>query len=157
SLGVLARDLSRLYESARTGLPDRLPALGFGYPAYAAWQNRRLDDESMAAHRRYWHAHLGDELPVLELPADRPRPPRHSFRGRELSFMLAPERLGAFEAYCRGRRASLFMGLHAVLKALLHRYSGQDDIVVGTVVAGREQPGLADQIGCYLNTLALRS
>ncbi|MDM0053944.1 non-ribosomal peptide synthetase [Variovorax sp. J22R115] len=157
SLGVLARDLSRLYASERDGRADGLPALEFGYPAFAAWQNRLHADASMAAPRRHWHECLAGELPLLDLPADRPRPARPSHRGRELSFTLAPGRLDALQAYCRSRNASLFMGLHAALKALLGRYSGQDDIILGTVVAGRDHPGLADQVGCYLNTLALRS
>jgi amino acid adenylation domain-containing protein len=111
----------------------------------------------MTVHRRYWQAHLGGELPVLELPGDRPRPPRRSFRGRELSFTLAAERLQALQAFCHARNASLFMGLHALLKVLLFRHTGQDDIIVGCAVAGRDHPDLGGQIGFYLNTLALRT
>jgi hypothetical protein len=70
SLSVLARDLSRLYESARTGSPDGLPALSIGYPAYAAWQNRVLSGALVAPHRAYWHAALSGDLPVLNLPTD---------------------------------------------------------------------------------------
>jgi amino acid adenylation domain-containing protein len=157
SLGVLARDLSRLYESARSDWPDDLPELAIGYPAYAAWQNQLLNSEFMLAHRRYWHDKLAGELPILNLPTDYPRPPLQSFRGRELSFTVAPERLEALRGFCQERNASLFMALHATLKVLLFLYTAQEDIVIGCAVAGREEADLADQIGFYLNILPLRS
>ena len=157
SLGVLARDLSRLYLAAAQGQPDDLPALGFGYPAFAAWQERLLAGEAMAPHRAFWHAELGGAIPVLELPTDFARPPVPNFRGGELSFTLEPALLEAAQAFCTRRNASLFMFLHATLKALLFAYSGQDDITIGCAVAGRDQAALADQVGLYLNTLALRS
>jgi amino acid adenylation domain-containing protein len=156
SFGVLTRDLSCLYDSARTGRPDGLPALRIGYPAYAAWQNRLLQGEFLAVHGRYWRAKLSGELPVLDLPTDRPRPPVQTFRGDELTFTLAPERSGAFLGFCRERHASLFIGLLAALKVLLFAYTGQEDIIVGSPIAGRDHPDLQDQIGFYLNTLALR-
>jgi len=157
SLEVLARDLSHLYESALSGRPADLPELAIGYPAYAAWQNRLLSSEFMATHRKYWHDELAGELPVLNLPTDYPRPPLQNFRGHELSFTLPPERLEALHAFCRERNASLFMALHALLKVLLFAYTGQEDIIVGCAVAGRGHADLADQIGFYLNALALRS
>ena len=157
SLGVLARDLSELYKSARTGRPDSLPALPFGYPAFAAWHNRLLGSDLMVTHRRYWHGILSGPPAVLDLPTDYPRPPVQRFRGRELSFTLGPERLAALQAFARRRNATLFMAVHAIVKVLLFAYSGQDDVVVGCAVAGREHPHLPDQIGLYLNTLALRS
>ena len=157
SLAILARDLSQLYQAARTGLPHGLPRLTFGYPAFAAWQNRILKSDLMAAHRAYWHDRLAGELPVLALPTDHSRPPLQGFRGRELSFTLAPALLQTLNAFCRQRNASLFMVLHAVLKVLLFAYSGQDDIIIGCAIAGRDRPDLTDQVGCYLNTVALRS
>jgi amino acid adenylation domain-containing protein len=157
SLSVLARDLSHLYESARSGRPDNLPALGFGYPAFAAWHNRLLGDELMASHRRYWHAMLSGELPLLNLPTDYPRPPVQRFRGRELGFRLDAEPLKVLRAFARRHNATLFMAVHAMLKVLLFAYSGQQDIIVGCAIAGREHPDLANQVGLYLNTLALRS
>ncbi|MGH8571217.1 MAG: condensation domain-containing protein, partial [Gammaproteobacteria bacterium] len=156
SIGVLTRDLSELYEAARTGRPARLPPLSIGYTAYTVWQNQRLADEFMAVHRRYWLVKLSGELPVLDLPADYPRPPVQTFRGRELSFTLPAGRLEALRAYCRERSASLFMALHAVLKVLLFAYTGKPDLIIGSPVAGRDHPDLNDQIGLYLNTLALR-
>jgi amino acid adenylation domain-containing protein len=157
SLAVLARDLSRLYRSIRRGETDGLPRLGIGYAAYASWQNRLFDSEVMVVHRRYWRDMLAGELPILDLPTDHPRPPIQSFRGRELSFALPAEQLEALQAFCNSRNATLFMLLHAILKVLLHAYTGQEDIIIGCPVAGREHPDLADQIGFYLNVLPLRS
>jgi amino acid adenylation domain-containing protein len=157
SLAILARDLSGLYRAVRTGGPDGLPRLTFGYPAYAIWQNRLLGSAFMAAHRAYWHAEMAGGLPVLALATDHPRPPLQGFRGRELSFTLPSASLDALEAFCRKRNASLFMALHAALKVLLFAYTGQEDIIVGCAVAGRDRFELADQVGFYLNTLALRS
>jgi amino acid adenylation domain-containing protein len=157
SLAVLARDLGRLYEAAISGSLNTLPELAFGYPAYAAWQNRLLTSGLMTPHQAYWHATLAGELPVLALPTDFPRPPLQGFRGRELFLTLPLERLEALQAFCRPRNASLFMVLHAALKVLLFSYTGQEDIIIGCAVAGREHADLADQVGFYLNTLALRS
>jgi amino acid adenylation domain-containing protein len=157
SLGVLARDLSRLYECARSGRPHGLPVLAFGYPAFADWHNRLLSGELMAPHRKYWLRSLAGELPVLNLPTDHPRPPVQGYRGRELFFTSGSEQLKALDAFCRKRNATLFMALHAALKVLLFAYTGQDDIIIGCAVAGREHADLADQVGLYLNMLALRS
>jgi amino acid adenylation domain-containing protein len=157
SLSVLARDLGRLYDSARSGQPDDLPVLAFGYPAFAVWHNEQLRGGRMAPHRRYWHDVLSGELPVLNLPTDCPRPALQGFHGRELSFVLPPDRLEALETFCRKRNATLFMALHAVVKVLLFGYSGQEDIIIGCPAAGREHADLADQVGLYLNTIALRS
>src|SRR5262249_24056685 len=153
---VLARDLSRLYDSALTGRPAQLPALRIGYTDYAAWHNRLLRSELIEPHRRYWHHKLAGDLPALSLPTDHPRPRVQTFDGNDLSFALDADRLGALLALGRGRNASLFMGLLAVLKALLFAHTGQEDIIVGTPIAGRDHPDLADQVGLYLNTLALR-
>ena len=119
---------------------------------------RRLTyGDLMGLRRRFWHGSSSEALPVLNLPTDDPRPAVQRYRGREQSFVLAPARLEALQAFARQRNATLFMALHAILKALLFAYTGQDDIVVGCVIAGREHPDLADQVGLYLNTLAMRS
>jgi len=157
SLSVLARDLSRLYEGICTNRPANLPVLAIGYPAYTVWQNRLLNGELMAVHREYWQHQLAGELPVLNLPTDYPRPPVQTFRGRELSFTLAPERVEALRKFCYERGASLFMALHAAVKVLLFAYTGQDDIIVACAVAGREHADLEDQVGFFLNTVPLRS
>jgi amino acid adenylation domain-containing protein len=157
SLGVLARDLSQLYVAAREQRPDDLPPLAFGYPAFAAWQDRVLAGAAMAPQRAFWHARFGGELPVLELPTDFARPPLPSFRGGEMSFTLEPALLAAVQEFCSRRNASLFMFLHAMLKTLLFAYTGQAGMTIGCAVAGRDPTALADQVGLYLNTLALRS
>jgi amino acid adenylation domain-containing protein len=157
SLSIIARDLSRLYQAACIGGPDGLPRLEFGYADFAAWQNRQLGGSAMDAHRGYWLHRLSGELPVIALPTDHPRPPLQGFNGRELSITLPLPRLTSLQTFCRERNASLFMMLHATLKLLLHAYTDQEDIIVGCAIAARDQPGLEDQVGPYLNTLALRS
>ena len=157
SVSVLARDLSRFYRAARDGRPDDLPALAFGYPDFAAWHNRLLSREQMATHRKYWHDTLSGDLPVLNLPTDYPRPPEQRYRGRELSFTLGAGQLDQLEAFARQRKATLFMALHSILKVLLFAYTGQEDAIVGCAIAGREHPDLENQVGLYVNTLALRS
>ena len=156
SLGVLSRDLSQLYQSAHTGQPDGLPELTFGYPAYAIWQNRLLGSQQIAVHRQYWHHKLAGELPVLNLPTDFLRPPVQTFNGEELSFTLDAAQQEALLEFCHLRNASLFIGLLTTLKVLLYAYTGQQDIIVGSPVAGREHAELDNQIGFYLNTLVLR-
>ncbi|MBQ36538.1 MAG: non-ribosomal peptide synthetase [Gemmatimonadaceae bacterium] len=156
SIGTLGRDLAACYRAARQGGRPDLPALPIQYRDYAAWQQRRLDSAALDAERRYWLRQLDGALPVLELPTDRPRPAHQTYRGAEHTWLLPPESASGLEALARVRRASLFMTLCALVKVLLHRHTGADDIIVATPVGGRVHPDLDDQVGCYLNILCLR-
>ncbi|HVR99811.1 MAG TPA: amino acid adenylation domain-containing protein [Thermoanaerobaculia bacterium] len=154
SSAVLVRDLTALYRAFAAGQEPDLPPLRIHYRDYSAWQNRLVAEARQ--HRNYWHARLGGELPVLDLPADFPRPPVKGFAGDVHALRLPPAALAGLQALARAHGASLFMVLLAAVKVLLHRWTGQEDVLVGSPIAGRIHADLEDQIGFYVNTLALR-
>ena len=156
SMENLMRDFGALYNAYAQGQESPLPRMRIQYRDYAAWQNRLLESEEVETHRRYWHEKLSGEIPLLNLPTDAPRPSRQTFRGARVSFVLPAEQRENLKRLSRERGASLFMTLLAAVKVLLFRYTGQEDILVGSPVAGRNHPDLEDQIGFYVNTLALR-
>jgi len=149
SMGVLQREVMDSYSS----LP--LPALTIQYRDFAAWQSRQLQGESGLAGRAYWLQRLQGELPVLDLPLDSPRPPVKTYNGRTLSFRFGALATAVRE-YAQRNQTTLFMTLLAAVKVLLHRYSGQTDLIVASPDAGRDHMQLEQQIGFYINTLALR-
>ncbi|HYF30282.1 MAG TPA: non-ribosomal peptide synthase/polyketide synthase [Chitinophagaceae bacterium] len=157
SINVLVREVLALYDAYRSGKADVLPPLRIQYKDYAAWQLQELSGESLATHQQYWLNKLSGELPVIELAGDRPRPPVKTYNGKQCYRWLPTARLEKFSALNREQDATLFMGLVAIVKLLLYRYTGQQDIIVGSPVAGREHPDLEDQIGFYVNTLVLRT
>ncbi|MBF0287249.1 MAG: amino acid adenylation domain-containing protein [SAR324 cluster bacterium] len=156
SFGILVKEIFCLYDAFLKGQQNPLPSLRIQYKDYTAWQNELLESKNIAPHREYWLQKLSGELPILELPTDFPRPAKMTYHGRKLSFTLAPGLADAFNQVCRSNQASLFMGLLSIVKILLYRYSSQEDIIVGSPIAGRNHPDLEDQIGFYVNTLALR-
>ena len=157
SIGILAKELTSFYEAIRRGEPKPFPPLRTQYRDYADWQDRLLQSGALAIHRDWWLETLGDVPPVLALPTDFPRPALQTFEGRELSFHLAVDNLKALHHLGRQHNASLFMTLLATLYILLYKYTGQADLIVGSPVAGRSHPDLENQIGLYLNTIALRN
>ena len=156
SVGVLTRELAALYEAFRRGGASPLPELPVQYSDFAAWQRSLLSGEVLEDLLRYWRERLAGPLPVLDLPYDRPRPPLQTFRGKRLPLEVPACALAALKALVREETATLFMGLAASFQTLLHRYSGQDDVVIGTPVAGRNRPEIEGLIGLFMNTLALR-
>ncbi|WP_050515226.1 non-ribosomal peptide synthetase [Streptomyces rimosus] len=155
SAGVLARDLSALYRAAHDGSDPGLPALTRTHADHARAQLRTRDDSRGAAGLAYWLGTLGGELPVLELPCDRPRPAAMTSNGRAVFHRLDPELSTRLRDLSRQRRSTLFMTLLAGFTAMLHRVTGQRDIVVGTPISDRPQ-GTEDLLGFFVNTLALR-
>ncbi|MGZ5026858.1 MAG: amino acid adenylation domain-containing protein, partial [Methylobacter sp.] len=156
SLGVLTREWLSIYQALRNGQTPSLPPLNIQYKDYAAWQNHYLDSADASKHRQYWLEQLSGELPVLDMPTDYPRPAVQTFNGATLHFKLPDFALQQFKTLLNARQASLFMGLCAVVKILLYRYTGQQDLILGTPVAGRGHSDLENQLGFYVNTLALR-
>ncbi|MBD0259986.1 MAG: AMP-binding protein, partial [Cytophagales bacterium] len=155
---VLFDDLVTLYNAYRKQEANPLTPLPIQYKDYAAWQNALLsDEEKTRQHRQYWMAQFADQVPVLELPTDFPRPPVKTYHGDSVALLIGRESSDALHQFCRVRECSLFMVLLASLKVLLYRYTGQKDLVVGTPTAGRLHPDLENQVGCYVNTLAIRS
>ncbi|HEX2569426.1 MAG TPA: amino acid adenylation domain-containing protein, partial [Polyangia bacterium] len=161
SLGVLVREFGALYSAFSSGQPSPLAPLVLQYVDYAAWQREWLAGAVLERQLAYWKGQLGGRLPVLELPTDYPgpgaRPPVQTFRGAQHVFTLPRPLAQALDGFSRRQGATLFMTLLAAFQALLQRYSGQDDIVVGTPIAGRTRAELEGLIGLFVNTLALRT
>jgi len=155
SVGVLIRELSALYQSFLQGQPSPLPEPAIQYADYAVWQRSWLQGAVLEAQLAYWTQQLAG-VPDLELPTDRPRPPATSQRGGERSTTLPKTALEAVRALGRHEGATLYMTLLAAFQVLLFRYSGQDDIAVGTPIAGRTRPELEGLIGFFVNTLVVR-
>jgi amino acid adenylation domain-containing protein/thioester reductase-like protein len=157
SVGLLVQELAALYQGFLSGRPASLPELPIQYADFAVWQRRHLTGELLASQVAYWRQQLAGAPPLLELPTDRPRPPLQSFRGASLPFRIAGEQTAGLKAVCLGESATLFMGLLAGFTALLHRYSGQAEIVVGSPVANRRRLELEKLVGFFANTLVLRT
>ncbi len=155
SVGVLIRELSALYESFRLGQPSPLPEPAVQYADYAVWERNRLQGDSFKARLEYWRERLAG-VPPLDLPTDLPRPPVSSQRGGTRSAIVPNSTLEQLRSLGRREGATLYMSLLAIFQVLLHRYAGQDDIAVGSPVAGRTQPELEGLIGFFVNTLVLR-
>ena len=157
SIGVLVREVTALYEAYAGGKESPLPELAIQYTDYAAWQRERLQGERLEQELGYWREQLGGELSSLEFPTDRARPAVQSYRGGHVQFALNADLTGALRQLARREGATLFMVLLAAFQTLLQRYSGQEQITVGTPVAGRERQETEGLIGFFVNTIVLRS
>ncbi|MFD2171161.1 non-ribosomal peptide synthetase [Tumebacillus lipolyticus] len=154
SLGVLLQEVTALYEAFYQGKGSPLPELPIQYADYAKWL---LDRESlMAKQLTYWKEQLGDRPATLQLATDRLRPPKLSSRGAQVRLPLADELTAKLHALCEAEGVTLFMLLTAAFHVLLHRYTGQDDISIGTPIAGRSRGELEGLIGLFINSLSLR-
>ncbi len=156
SAGILRRELSALYEAFRAGQRDPLPPLAVQYADFAVWQRKWLTGEVLDGQLSYWRDQLAG-APVLDLPADRPRPPVRSTAGAMVRLSVPAQTAAGLRAVARDNGTTMFMTLLAAFTALLGRYSGQDDIVTGTPVANRNRAETEDLIGFFVNTLVLRA
>ena len=154
---VLTRELAALYEAWSTDTPPFLPELPVQYGDYAAWQRERLAGPELVLQLAYWRNQLDGAPALLKLPTDRSRRSSRSPRGARQVIFLGDGLVQQLRQLGRHEGANLFMTLLAGLKALLARYSGQEDIVVGCPVAGRTQRELEGVVGLFVNTLALRT
>ncbi|WP_338270579.1 condensation domain-containing protein, partial [Corallococcus caeni] len=157
SMGILVRELGALYRAFSAGLGSPLTALPLQYADYALWQRNWLQGEALERQRSWWRQHLAGAPRALELPTDFPRPVVQSFSGASVPFLLPLELSQALQTLAQRHGATLFMALLASTQALLSRHSGQDDVVVGSPIAGRRFAELEGLIGFFINTLALRS
>ncbi|HEV2765033.1 MAG TPA: condensation domain-containing protein, partial [Pyrinomonadaceae bacterium] len=157
SMGVMVREISALYRAFAEGRPSPLPPLVIQYADFAVWQREWLRGETLERELDYWRTQLGGELPASELPTDRPRPPVQSYRGAYHSFQFRKETAQALHRLSREEGCTLFMTLLAGFAALLQRYTGQDDIVVGTDIANRNRAEIEPLIGFFINQLVLRT
>jgi amino acid adenylation domain-containing protein len=157
SLAVFLSELRALYPAYAAGEPSPLPELAVQYADYACWQREWLRGTVLAAHVEHWTAALAGAPDTLELPADRPRPPVMTFRGAAPRIQVPAELSRALRAFSREHQVSLFSTMYAGFAALLHRYTGQRDLLVGTGAANRTVPALEPLLGMFVNTLVLRT
>jgi amino acid adenylation domain-containing protein len=157
SVGVLFRELSTLYAAFATGAPSPLTDLPLQYADFAAWQRAWMQGQVLAEHLAYWRTQLAGAPALLELPTDHPRPAVQRYHGASHTFTLPQPLTQALKRLSRQEGATLFMTLLAAFQALLARYSGQQDIVVGSPIANRTRSELEGLIGCFVNTLVLRT
>ncbi|HET6764008.1 MAG TPA: amino acid adenylation domain-containing protein, partial [Longimicrobiaceae bacterium] len=157
SLGMFSGELTTLYEAFRQGQPSPLPPVGLQYTDFARWQREQYDGGALADQLRFWTETLGGAPAATELPLDRPRPPTQDYAGAKLFAELGRELTDRVAALARREGATTYMALLAGFSALLHRYTGETDVVVGTPIAGRTRPELERVFGYFANTLALRT
>jgi amino acid adenylation domain-containing protein len=157
SFGPLLGELAALYRAFSAGEPSPLAELPIQYADYACWQREWLKGADCERRLAYWVERLGGELPALQLPTDKARPSVQSFRGARASLRLSRDCSGALAGLARREGVTLFMLLLAAFQVLLHRYTGQEEIVVGTVASNRARPGLEGLIGFFVNTLVMRA
>jgi amino acid adenylation domain-containing protein len=153
---VLLHELAALYEAAVAGRPSPLPPLPGQYADVARWQRDGAEAGALAPSLAYWAERLGPGAPVTELPADRPRPPVQTFRGATHTVAWPSALARRLRAFSAREQATPFMTLLAAFQVLLHRYTGQDDLVVGTVTGGRSRAEMERLLGVFVNLLALR-
>jgi alpha-ketoglutarate-dependent taurine dioxygenase len=158
SKALLYQELAALYEAFRAGRRAPLPELPIQYADFALWQRRCLrDGAALERLTSYWKRRLAGAPPRLEVPADHPRPPIQSLRGAKSFFALPAALVDGAKALGRQAGCTLYMTLLAAFKAFLGAYTGQQDICVGSPIAGRDRVETEALIGFFINTLVLRT
>jgi amino acid adenylation domain-containing protein len=158
SLEIITNELFQFYKAHLNNGELTLQPLSIQYKEYASWEQNQLSLDSKAKDSKiYWENQFQGEIPILELPTNKKRPLYKTYTGKIVSQKLAKDVLKLFKLLCQSNNSTLFMGLVAVVKYLLYKYSNQKDIIIGTPIAGREHTLLQNQVGVYINTLALRT
>jgi amino acid adenylation domain-containing protein len=156
SMGILTHELWTLYKAFSNGKPSPLELLPVQYSDYAVWQRNWLQGDVLDGQLSYWKEKLND-LPILNLPTDRPRAPRQSFNGARVSIALPQALTASLNELSNRIAVTPFMTLLAAFQLLLYRYTGQEDIVVGSPIANRRRPEIEGLIGFFVNTLVMRA
>ncbi|RKP54146.1 amino acid adenylation domain-containing protein [Cohnella endophytica] len=151
TINLLARELSAIYDG------EELPQLRIQYKDFSVWQNERMKTEVYHDQERYWLEQLGDELPVLQLPTDRPRPAVQSYLGDVVESVIDADLKWKLDRLAKESGSTLYMVLLAAFQTLISRHSGQEDIIVGSPIAGRLHADLDHVAGMFVNTLAIRA
>jgi amino acid adenylation domain-containing protein len=157
SAGVLVGELATLYDASVTGEQPALRDLPIQYADFAVWQRERLHGDLLEEQLAYWRHQLEGAPPVLDLPTDRPRPAMQTFRGARVTGTISPRVIESLKVLSQREGVTLFMTLLAAFKTVLFRHTHQDDIVIGTPIAARSRAEIESLIGCFTNTLALRT
>ncbi|GAB1540889.1 hypothetical protein NUACC21_35580 [Scytonema sp. NUACC21] len=156
SMGILWQQLATVYEAFSKNLPNPLPKLPIQYADFAIWQRQQLSGQVLKQQLDYWKDQLAGANTVLELPTDKPRPPVQTYRGAMQSLILPQTLAASLTVRSQQEGVTLFMTLLAAFGTLLHRYTGQEDILIGSPIAGRNRAELEDLIGFFINTVVLR-
>jgi amino acid adenylation domain-containing protein len=156
SIKVLMREVGELYEAHTNKREAALPELPIQYADFACWQRGWLQGERLAEQLSYWRTQLADAPPLLDLPTDRPRPTFKTFHGADLPLTLSKRLSEEIARLSRREGATLFMTLLSAFSAVLHRYTHQEDILIGTPIANRNRAEIESLIGFFVNTLVLR-
>lgn len=157
SCGVFLRELSTLYAAFSQSQPSPLPKLPIQYADFAVWQRDRIQGEFLATQLNYWQQQLSGDLPILQLPTDRPRPAVTSYNGAKQYFQVSKTCTEALRQLSQQADATLFMSLLAAFNILLYRYTDQEDIIIGSPIANRNRAELEGMLGLFVNTLVLRN
>ncbi len=157
SLGLFFQELSAIHDAFARSQQSPLTELPIQYADYAAWQREWLKGDLLQKQLSYWKEKLAGELPVLDLPTDRPRPAVQTFRGAREWLVFSEDLTSSITALGRREGVTLFITLLAAFKVLLCRYTGQEDVIVGSPIANRPRTETESIIGFFLNNLALRS
>nr|WP_201280317.1 non-ribosomal peptide synthetase [Hassalia byssoidea] len=156
SLGLMIKELSLSYTAFCRGDASPLPSLSLQYGDFAHWQRTIFDKTQLQQQLSYWKEKLSGKIEVLELPTDFPRPAVARYQGGAVSFTINKKVGDRFGQLCESQGATLFMGLLGVFTTLLMRYSGQQDLLIGTPIANRNRKQIEDLIGFFVNTLVIR-
>nr|QEO74845.1 condensation domain-containing protein [uncultured bacterium] len=157
STGVLVGETMTLYKAFSEGRRSPLREHEIQYADFAYWQQQVFQGEALSAQIDYWKRQLAGAPAVLELPTDRPRPPAQTFRGRSYPLAIPKRLTAALRALSRREGVTLYVVLLAAFEVLLHRYTGQEDLTVGSPIAGRNRLETEPLIGLFMNTLVLRA
>ncbi len=154
---VFLPELRAIYEAFLAGQPSPLPEPLIQYGDYALWQREQIQGDALAKHLAYWKEQLAGAPSSLELPTDRPRPPVQTYSGSMRPFALSRRLTDALKAMSSREGVTLYTTLVAAFQTLLYRYTGQEDLLIGTATAGRKRPETQKLMGFFLNTLVLRT
>ena len=157
SMGLFVRELTELYSAFVQGKPSSLPELPAQYADFAVWQRQWVRDEVLQGHLSYWKKQLENAPAATELPADRPRPAVQSFKGETVKVVFSNELKESLKKLSRREGSTLYMTLLAAFQTLLFRYTGQEDIVVGSPIANRNYGEVENLIGFFVNALTMRT
>jgi surfactin family lipopeptide synthetase A len=154
---VFLPELMTLYKAFSNNQTSPLPELPLQYPDYAIWERERAQSDFLCGHIAYWREQLREPLSELDLPTDRPRPADQTFHGAILPFALPRQLSEQARLYSQRENVTLFIALLAVFYCLLHRYTDQEDVVVGTIAPTRQRSELQGLLGYFLNPVVLRA
>lgn len=153
---ILLPELIALYSAFSVGRPSPLSDVAVQYADYAYWQRNLFSQDSWPKHREFWQKKFSAEVPALNWPSDRSRPAVQSHRGAIQKFTVAPDLLRSLRAFCRREGVSPYMALVSAFAAVLHRYSAQEELILGSLSAGRKRPDCEKTVGYFVNPFALR-